>query len=162
MKNKLKLLLLFYLFGMGFYLQTNAQNVISTAGENFKNDKANIQWTLGENTVETVLKNDIALTQGYNQPTIEVKALLTNDNIDFNCNVYPNPTNDYLVIDLKNKDVANTSYELLDPDGKRILQNELSQTLNYLSLKNIPAGYYLLKIHDQNQKSQIFKIIKTN
>lgn len=161
MKKNLKLLLLFYLFGMGFS-KLNAQSVVSSAGGNFNNDKANIQWTLGENAVETVRKNDIALTQGYNQPTIEVKALSTNDKSDFNCNVYPNPTNDYLVIDLKNKDVANTSFELLNPDGKRILQNELSQTLNYLSLKNIPAGYYLLKIHDQNQKSQIFKIIKTN
>ena len=161
MKKNLKLLLLFYLFGMGF-LYLNAQSVISSAGGNFNNDKAMIQWTLGENTVETINNNDHVLTQGYNQPTIEVKALATNDKNDFNCNVYPNPTNDYLVIDLKYKEVANTSFELLNPDGKRILQDELSQTLNYLSLKNIPAGYYLLKIHDQNQKSQIFKIIKTN
>jgi hypothetical protein len=67
MKLNLKLLLLFYLFGMGFnYLK--AQSVTASAGDQNKSTKIDLNWTLGEIIVESTSKDELVLTQGFQQP----------------------------------------------------------------------------------------------
>ena len=64
-------------------------------------------------------------------------------------NVFPNPTSDFLVIQLmKDISLENLKVELLDMNGKLMQTTTLPQgsTLAYLDTKYLSSGTYLLKI----------------
>ncbi len=49
-------------------INTNAQQVIASAGGYYEGDNISISWTLGEPVIETFVGEDIILTQGFQQP----------------------------------------------------------------------------------------------
>ncbi len=67
MKKIIPLLLLLFLQS-GLIFRSNAQQVITTAGDYFEGDNFSLSWTLGETVIETFTGNDIIFTQGFQQP----------------------------------------------------------------------------------------------
>lgn len=61
--------------------------------------------------------------------------------------VYPNPTKDFLIIDLGNIGL-NTQYQLFDLSGRIIKASTLLEKYNIISLTYIPQGTYFLKVID--------------
>lgn len=49
-------------------INSNAQQVIASAGGYYEGDNISISWTLGEPVIETFVGADIILTQGFQQP----------------------------------------------------------------------------------------------
>ena len=54
--------------------QYTSPEVIATAGDFFSNATVSISWTLGEITTETFTGSNVALTQGFQQPTGRLKV----------------------------------------------------------------------------------------
>lgn len=161
MKLNLKLLLLFYLFGMGFnYLK--AQSVTASAGDQNKSTKIDLNWTLGEIIVESTSKDELVLTQGFQQPKIEVISLQEEDVPVNACMVYPNPTNDYVILELTKSIQVPVKFSLFNSEGIAVIKGELTESRNFVSLRSIPTGTYILKLNIYDNNSIMFKIIKTN
>ncbi len=83
-----------------------------------------------------------------NVPTVGKPEFLTKD-----FNVFPNPTSDLITIDLF-EDIV--QIELYSLDGMRIKSVENTKQI---SLKDLPAGSYFVRIHSQNE-TKVEKIIK--
>lgn len=64
--------------------------------------------------------------------------------VDSNVNLYPNPTNGTLNIDLNN--LTNVSVSIYDINGRVILNKDLSGNENSVDLSNFQTGMYLFKI----------------
>ncbi len=73
-----------------------------------------------------------------------------------NVRVWPNPTTDFLNINIKN--YSDHHYELSDSNGKPIDQGQV-QLNTKLDIKNLQPGIYFLKTHSTNQTSTT-KIVK--
>jgi len=87
---------------------------------------------------------------------------VVNDNIlpIQNLNIYPNPIDNYLFIELNNNNLKNTQLQLYDITGKHINTYSLSKSFNKIDLQNIAKGMYLYSIIQDNERIEIGKIIK--
>lgn len=61
-------------------------------------------------------------------------------------NVFPNPTNGDLAIDLKFDLTDEVDYKISDIAGRTVLENQLDQPMTVVSLKHLPKGIYTLQI----------------
>jgi len=73
---------------------------------------------------------------------------------NFGFNVYPNPVNALLEIELS--EIANKEFELFNVFGNIVLRGELKSQKNSIDLSSLPTNVYFLRIN--NQTSKILKI----
>jgi hypothetical protein len=138
-----------------------AQQVVATAGEEFKNDIISISWTLGEPAIETLKSNSIILTQGFQQ-----SDLRTNSNNAFvmskaNIKLYPNPTEDKMSLIVFDQNQVKLKYFLHDIEGKVMSSGSLSSPTSNIDLEFCPNGIYLLRLLDERGHSvRSFRVIK--
>jgi len=72
-KMKTLLTLIFcWLSASILYSQSVSQNVIATSGDYFENANASISLTVGELVTETFSAGNVILTQGFQQPVVEI------------------------------------------------------------------------------------------
>ncbi len=67
-------------------------------------------------------------------------------------NIFPNPVTDYLSV-LADPQLAGSSLELCDLNGRRVFNGQLSSVNYRLSLATVPAGAYVLSISGKNIKA---------
>ena len=58
--------------------------------------------------------------------------------------VYPNPTVDYLILDMDSKGI-NAQYAIINNEGKLVEQNSLANN-NQIDVSNLPSGNYVLSV----------------
>lgn len=72
--------------------------------------------------------------------------------------IYPNPVKDFLSIENPNLNID--KIQLLDLQGKIVLEQRISSASIKLDLKNLPKGIYILQLKSNHQILQSEKIIK--
>lgn len=72
--------------------------------------------------------------------------------------VYPNPMQDYLIVD--HAELGLKTIELFSIDGKALLSASSFDKVTKLDLSTFPAGLYFLKIKDASAVSQIIRVEK--
>lgn len=83
--------------------------------------------------------------------TISTAVLGTNDLTKSAVNIYPNPVNNVLFIEVKEADKA----EIYNITGTKITEKTLQKGKNQLEVSNLPKGVYIIKVNNST-----FKIIK--
>ena len=74
-------------------------------------------------------------------------------------NVYPNPTDDLLYVELSGAGIA--AVALYDLQGRMVYsQNPDDLPVATVNMRNIPAGIYLLRVTDTNGKEYQQKIVR--
>ena len=116
-------------------------------------------FTLGEIAIETISSEDFMLTQGFHQPSLGIISL-TEDPYS-RISIYPNPTTDFLNLELIEFNDEYVLVNILDLSGKKIYAelvatNEKKHQIN-TSFLNL--GSYLLEIVGEKQKD-VFRIQK--
>lgn len=71
--------------------------------------------------------------------------------------IFPNPTKNILNIQLNNK-LENSTYEIMDINGKKILNGILINNFSTINIENLNSGIYFLKIHN-NLDSKFLKFV---
>jgi hypothetical protein len=82
-------------------------------------------------------------------------GLSENEQVSFS--VFPNPTNDVLNIQFLG-DLTNTSFEIIDLQGRRVIEGAINSTNTKIDLTEIQAGNYFLKLGVSNRKIQFMKL----
>ena len=136
------------------------QQVMTTAGGNGQGTNTQIEWTLGETIVTTFSTADTILTQGFHQPLLTVTAINTYDSPDIRIQVYPNPAQDQLMIQLGCVEIKDFRYVLYDMNGKFLRQQILLSDITNINMDNYLPGIYLLKILKKDIEIQVFEIMK--
>lgn len=78
------------------------------------------------------------------------------DEVENKIKVYPNPATDFINIKINQK----SSYQLIDVNGKIVLQGKLGELENRIEISDKQAGIYFLNIADlQKREKQTVKII---
>ncbi len=99
-------------------------------------------------STDTIFENmnyQVDTSSGTSYGTTNVEAKTISDGIE----VYPNPAQDYITIDLGNNKIAEIKiYNIL---GKRIYQKKIINKTR-INLSSYPRGFYLLKIKTEREK----------
>ena len=116
-----------------------------------------MDYTLGEIVVETHTNSTTILTQGFHQGVLKVNTSV--ENIDIKTKVYPNPTTNFLIVELEKN--VNADILVYDINGKLVikdrLNNEQQKQLDFSFLKQ---GNYLLHINIADKQS-VYQINKS-
>lgn len=139
--------------------QSSSQEVISPTGGNAQAQGVQLNWTLGEPVIETIVSVEYTLTQGFHQTKLTVTSVsLFNENT--NITAYPNPTSDIVFVKFTGDEFLKSKAELFTSDGKLLKILELNSEINQLNVKQLSNGEYFLRISKKGQVLRSFKIIK--
>lgn len=80
-------------------------------------------------------------------------SLSSNDNVLGSLKVYPNPTKGIVNIDLAGTVTGETTYELFDVQGRKVISKVSSNAIETLNVENLSDGIYMLSIQNGNAKT---------
>lgn len=141
--------------------QSITPEVIASAGNHYDNGTTQLSWTLGEVVIDTYDNGSNILTQGFHQTQLTVTSIeeiLSGVRV----NMYPNPTSEYLNIDLGNND-QDIQLRLFDMGGKLVHQDKIEafQTNYVLPMNKVATGNYLVQMNSTDGKmSTTHKVMK--
>ncbi|MCX6351470.1 MAG: T9SS type A sorting domain-containing protein [Bacteroidetes bacterium] len=150
---------IFILFIFAFsngYSQSLTPEVVNSSGGFGSNSSFSLSYAVGEAVITTINNSNNILTQGFLQTEdsviTEIEKAVSIENLTY----YPNPVREVLNIKTNNTSIRNIAvYDVL---GK------LQYTLDYssqIALTNLAAGFYLVRLTDNNNNLiSTFKICK--
>ena len=112
-------------------------------------------YTISSGETGTVL-------QGMQQP-YEISVLRFDESgkrITLQYRAFPNPTTDFLYLEIENYTGESLSYFLFDMEGKVLENNLISGPETRISMENRIAGVYFIRVLGNEYESISFKIIK--
>lgn len=141
--------------------QAQAQEAVATAGGDASGTNGNVSYTVGQVVYTTNTGTTGSVAQGVQQP-FEIQTVLGADNFNINLQlaVYPNPTTNWLQLEVRNTDFSNLSYQLFDLNGRMILNEKITAETSSIQMERLPAAIFLLKVVSNNKEVKTFKIIK--
>nr|WP_319273079.1 T9SS type A sorting domain-containing protein [uncultured Draconibacterium sp.] len=153
-------ILLFFLIGI-LNQKVFSQELVSSSGNEFKNDQLQISWSMGEPVIETFEGSSTQLTQGFHQSNLVITTVEEIPGIDFMLTAFPNPVVNYLTLKTDYNQVNQLRYILYDSEGSMLLQADVLSDESEIPMhKYVPASYFL-KIIKEDTPLKTFKIIKT-
>ena len=152
----------FVLFLLVLGLIGQAQESIPASGGNALGSGGSASYTISQVAYSTQIGSNGSVSQGAQQP-FEISVtlgLIEAKGITLRCTVYPNPTSKSVTLNIENYDIENLSYLIFDLNGRSISNNKISSNETFISMENLAATTYFIKIMDLNKELKIFKIIK--
>ncbi|MCK5538314.1 MAG: T9SS type A sorting domain-containing protein [Bacteroidales bacterium] len=151
-----------FLFFFTFVLtNVQAQETISASGASVSGNSGSLSYSVGQLVYSQIGENKGSAIQGVHQPyeISVVSGINLAEQISLSCSVYPNPTSDYLTLELKNYNDEDMHYQLLNLSGKLLETKKLISNKTIISMEKYKPAIYFLKVTNNNKNSIIFKII---
>lgn len=132
--------------------QSISPEVIASAGEHFDNGTTQLSWTLGEVVIDTYDNGTNILTQGFHQTQLTVTSVEESLS-DVRMNMYPNPTSEFLNIELGNNE-KDINLQLFDMSGKLVHKDVINayDTKYVLPMNKVATGNYLVQMQSVDGK----------
>ena len=155
---KKTLLLLFIGTALAGNAQSVEREVVSSGGDFYSNGTGQLSTTVGEPVIATAAGGGNELTQGFQQTNITITGI-EDFKTDFEMNVFPNPTSDFVNITVENLK-ENLSFSIYTVEGKLVMTNKLIALSTKLDIATYVKGTYFLKVTDGTALMKTYKILK--
>ena len=147
------------LFTVGVFAQSKSAELISSGGSYYQDANIQVSWSIGETVVETISSGDYQLTQGFHQSEYEISTTVQNPDFNTNIKIYPNPTKDFLIVNVSEVLPANEIL-VFDQNGKIILQKNIHSSNEKIDLTSYANGLYYIQVLSGKIKVKEFKVVK--
>ena len=157
MKNTITLLLL----GFGATV-VQAQTTTNATGGNTLGSGGSVSYSVGQMGYTTYTGTGGTASAGVQQAYV-ISTLLDSPefkDISLQIQAYPNPTVDFLTLDIGGTELSGLHFQLFDISGKLIESRKIASNIETIPMANLPMATYLLKITHNNQEVKTFKILK--
>ena len=145
MKNIAIILSVFCSSAFVFGQELNLQTIVS-GGDYYESSQGSISQTIGEVVTETYSDNNNALTQGFQQSNFNVTGIEEWNNDKDKFRVFPNPSVDFINVELESLTSKGVIYSLVDANGKEV-KDGISQSNKFvIDFSGIAQGVYFLKV----------------
>lgn len=147
---------------VGFGLTTvQAQQAPNASGGDASGSGGSVAYSVGQVVYSTQTGTTGSIIQGVQQPyEISVVLGLEDHQISLNMQAYPNPTTDFLTLNIGDNDVSNLSFQLFDLTGKLIESKKITNTIETIRMENLSSAIYFLKVSKNQKEVKTFKLIK--
>lgn len=156
-QKKVKLCILLLVLG----LTVKAQEASVASGGDALGSGGTFAYSVGQITYTDQIGSNGTVRQGLQQ-AFEISTVLgiENHSINLQLAVYPNPTTNFLNLNIENNELSSLSFQLFDLNGKLIESRKITNTTESIYVENLPRATYFLKVADNNNTIKTFKIIK--
>jgi hypothetical protein len=140
----------------------NAQESLPATGGNAKDSSGSVSYTVGQLVYTTNSNTKGIVAQGIQQPydIIVVTGIAEAKEINLECSVFPNPTNNYLTLKVVNGKFENLSFQIYDMKGTLLQNKRMEGNETSISMGNLIPSTYIFKVTDNAREIKTFKIIK--
>jgi len=150
------------LLGLGL-TGLHAQESVNGTGGNASGSGGSASFSVGQVVYLVHTGTTGSVAEGVQQPyEISVAtAIEVAKGINLSVSAYPNPTSDYLQLQVESKKLKDFSFKLFDVYGKLLQEHKNIGTVTQIEMSHYKSGVYFLKVLTNNQLIKTFKIIKT-
>ena len=140
-----------------------SQQSVATSGGEATGSGGNSSYSVGQLLYTTYSGSNGTISQGIQQ-SIELYSLSNPEftGVTSKAIIYPNPTTDYVVLNLEDSNLTNLTYTMYDLQGRIITKGQVEQDVTKIIMQHLEMGAYILKVNQNNKELKIFKIIKKN
>lgn len=138
-----------------------AQEAISVTGGNASGSGGSLSYSVGQVFYTTDTGTNGSVAKGVQQP-YEISVFSGNKEIISNLvfSLYPNPTNDFLILKVENCNKENLSYQLFNLKGQMVENGGINSNETTILVNEFVPGTYFLKLIDNKKEVRTFKIVK--
>ena len=161
MKHKrLKLSALLFL-GLGL-TGLQAQESVNATGGDALGSGGSASYSVGQVVYTTNTGTNGSVAQGVQQAfeISVVTGLEEAKGINLSVSAYPNPTTDYLTLEVKDVELLNLHFQLYDMNGKLLQNEKITGNQTSIVMSNLLPATYFVKVIQGNKEVKTFKIIK--
>lgn len=146
-----------------FSLSTvSAQEGVNASGGNASGSGGSASYSVGQMVYQTHLGTNGSITAGVQQPyeISVVTSIQKAKNIHLSISAYPNPTTNYLTLEIEAFELSNLKFQLYNALGKLLQNEKIIDKKSSIVMSSLAPGTYLLKIVEGNNEVKTFKIVK--
>jgi hypothetical protein len=138
-----------------------AQESSNSAGGDASGVGGSVAYSIGQVVYTTNEGTSGSVAQGV-QHTYEIFSVgIDESELTISLNVYPNPTEDNLILEINDFSNKKLMYQLTDIQGKLLFDGQIIEAQTILDLSGLaPATYFVDVLSLDNNRIQSFKIIK--
>lgn len=139
----------------------HSQNALVVSGGDATGSGDSSSYSIGQTVYSTYSNENGSVSEGVQQP-IELVTLTNAElkSVSLSAVLYPNPTQNYIVLSITDARLTGLSYQLYDIQGKLVGQGILDQPKTQITLQYLESAVYLLKVTTNQTELKTFKIIK--
>lgn len=138
--------------------RTGNWSVVAPQGGSDRNEQVQLAWTLGEPATATGASGPVMLTEGFQQPVLQVVKILNTASLEPGTangavpsgdaiELFPNPTAGELHISIPDARISLARITLMDHSGQLLAEQRVqAPAALVLDLNPYPSGTYLLRI----------------
>jgi hypothetical protein len=157
-KNSLFAALLLGVFGLS---EGHAQEATLASGGTATGSGGSASYSIGQVSYTNTINGTGSVNQGVQQPVeFFIVGLDDNKEITLSMIVYPNPTSDFIRLQLTSDPTETLLYQLFDFNGRLLQHEPVRNKETLIPMGDLPAGTYLLTVSDAGKTVKNFKIVK--
>lgn len=147
---------------MSFNIALGQSSIVSSGGD-AQGNGGTAAYSLGQVAYTSNSSNSGTINEGVQQAfEIFVTTGIDEIGIKLEMVVYPNPTSDFLILEVKEYLDADLRYELTDIKGNSLFNKNLTGPKSEINLTELANATYFLTVYNRSQILKTFKIIKNN
>jgi len=149
------------LLGLGL-TGIQAQTSVNATGDNASGSGGSVSYSVGQVAYQTNTGTNGSVAEGVQQPyeISVITAIEEAKGINLSVTAYPNPTTDYLTLEVKEFDLSNLRFQLYDMSGKLLQSEKITGNQTSIVMSNLVPATYFVKVIQGNKEVKTFKIIK--
>ena len=161
MRHKKMKLSAVLLLGLGL-TGLHAQTTVPATGGNASGGGGSVSYSVGQVVYQTYTGTNGSVAEGVQQP-YEISVVLAIEDatsINLSVSAYPNPTTDYLTLEVNDFELSNLHFQLYDLQGKLLQSEKIMGKQTSIVMNNLAPATYFVKVVQREKEVKTFKIIK--
>lgn len=148
-----------------FTLKSNSAkssvDILDASGGDGTGQGGSIAFSIGQVFSNLNVNSNFSIQEGVQHPLPEAKIKpLPQPETEIHIAAYPNPVDDYFIIETTGLENKNISYKLFNLQGKLLAHNKLDRAGTKIRAHGLQASIYLINIIVEGRHIKTLKIIK--
>jgi hypothetical protein len=164
--NLFIIMMLFFSFkGVSQNTQTATGDIMGTinaSGNDAAGSSGTVAYSIGQVFYTYIGLSVYNVAQGVQHDEINNTLKVPENSVEpkLEIFVFPNPTTDFVNINMEGFEYESKSYQFYDLQGRLLKQNIINQAETQIGLSDLRSAVYILQVYVNNKIFKTFKILK--
>lgn len=142
-------------------LQSKAQDALVTSGGEANGSNGTLSYSIGQTFTEFQTGTSASISQGVQQPLMFITTIgFYFEPTSLKISVFPNPTANFVTLDVGQLDYSDLKVHLYDVHGKLIQKVGVKEATTKIQMPNLSNSTYVLKVLEKGREVRTFIIVK--